>query len=164
MLGRRQLYRLLSVVVSSVLTVLLIEIAFRAIGFDFDRKSRALAEIPIFYRVPYVPSGEAFYRRAGPDRWEGQAVATMLRRRGAPESMIPAEPVLSIDYDADGFRNPEDLGRWSIVVVGDSFTELGYLAYEDPATGKGCSVVLHRVGDAGRGGARSWLDSTSSGI
>ena len=39
-------------------------------------------------------------------------------------------PITTIRYDQLGFRNPDDLYDWDIVIVGDSFVELGYLPYE----------------------------------
>ena len=122
---------MLTGVVSFALAIGAIEVTFRWIEFDFERKSDALQAIPIFYRIPYRPSGDAFFRRPGADRWTGRVLTTMLRRKGYPEEMIPDEPVRSITYDRDGFRNPEDLDAWEIVVVGDSFTELGHLSFEE---------------------------------
>jgi len=34
-------------------------------------------------------------------------------------------------YDRYGFRNPDSLSNWEVVIVGDSFVELGFLEYED---------------------------------
>jgi hypothetical protein len=126
--------------VALLLSLFAIELAFRIVGYDFDRKSDALARVPIFFRRPTVPVGEAFYRRSGPDHWEGRVLTTMMRERGVPERYLPAEAPVSIAYDAFGFRNPEDLDDWEIVLVGDSFTELGHLADRD--------LVSSRLADA----------------
>ena len=108
-----------------------VEVGFRLAGFDFEQKARSLEKVPIFFRRPMVPFGEAFYRRAGPARWDGKVLTPMLRRSGLPEHLLPEESEVSILYDDQGFRNPLDLDDWEVVVVGDSFTELGYLPYED---------------------------------
>jgi hypothetical protein len=40
------------------------------------------------------------------------------------------EAVSTIRYDGDGFRNPQDLDDWDLVVIGDSIVESGYLPYD----------------------------------
>jgi hypothetical protein len=47
------------------------------------------------------------------------------------------EAVITVRYDADGFRNPVGLKDWDVVMTGDSYTELGYLPDEQM-----CSSVL----------------------
>jgi hypothetical protein len=52
------------------------------------------------------------------------------------------ERSLTIKYDNLGFRNPPDLTDWDIVVVGDSFTELGFLPDEELFT----DILARRLG------------------
>lgn len=118
-------------VASTALTLLVLEVGFRLADFDFDFKSHAFNTVPIFYRQPIVPVGEAFFRRPGPDRWEGNALDVMYRMTGGTDGAYRDLPDVVVTYDADGFRNPESLRDWEIAVVGDSFTELGFLPYDD---------------------------------
>ena len=111
--------------------MLVLEVGFRLVDFDFERKAHAFNTVPIFYRQPIVPIGRSFFRRPGPDRWEGNALDVMYRMAGGEDGVYRDLPAVVVTYDALGFRNPETLTDWDVVVVGDSFTELGFLAYED---------------------------------
>lgn len=55
---------------SAGLTVLALEVGFRAADFDFEFKAHAFNTVPIFYRQPIVPVGPAFF--AGPGRIAGR--------------------------------------------------------------------------------------------
>jgi hypothetical protein len=59
------------------------------------------------------------------------------------------EPSITVRYDAEGFRNPDDLDDWEIVVTGDSFTELGYLRHEDLFTSVAARELGRRVKNLG---------------
>ena len=137
---RRWALRLTVALVSLAASLSLIEAIFRVADHDFDQKRETLSRVPIFYRVPTVPVGEAFHRRPGPDRWQGKVITPMLLQAGFPARFTPDEAPLSIAYDADGFRNPEDLTDWDVVLVGDSFTELGNLPDRE--------LVSSRIGEA----------------
>lgn len=115
---------------TAALTVLALELTFRAADFDFEFKRKAFARLPIFYRQPVVPVGPAFYRRPGPARWEGKVIEPLYLQKGATDGAYRDEPAVVVEYDQLGFRNPTDLTDWDIVAVGDSFTELGFLPYE----------------------------------
>ena len=129
--------------------VVVIEVGFRVVGFDFARKDRVLEDVPIFYRRPTLPFAEAFFRRPGPAEWKGKVVTSMLLRHQVDARLIPDEETLSIHYDADGFRNPDWLDDWEIVVVGDSFTELGHLAFDDLFTTRIAKQLGVRVKNLG---------------
>lgn len=130
-------------VISSVLTnfcisllslfvfLALCETFFRAIGFDFAKQERIWRMTPVFYRYPIVPTGEAFFRRSGPEEWSGQVLNTMLRQLNIQPNPYGNEQLVTIKYNRNGFRNPEAMSDWDIVVAGDSFTEIGYLPYEE---------------------------------
>lgn len=120
----------LTALVSLLVVLAGLELAFRAAGFDFEFKRRALERTPIFYRRPLVPLGDGFMRRPGPAVWEGPVLAWLLQRRGVPRAHWPDESGLIVRYDAEGFRNAEDLDDWVVVVAGDSCTELGHLPDE----------------------------------
>jgi hypothetical protein len=125
------------------------EVAARLFRFDMTRG--LFNRAPITYRLPNVPTGEAFFRRAGPAVWRGQARATMLRLAGGDPSYYADEPVVTIRYDAQGFRNEPPLDAWDVAVVGDSFTELGYLPYEDLFTTRAATLLGVRVKNLGAG-------------
>ncbi|MBL9143016.1 MAG: hypothetical protein JNM99_04970 [Verrucomicrobiaceae bacterium] len=109
-----------------------VEVAGRAGKIDFARFRTQHAEesrndYPLWTREPEVPLPEAFFRHPGPFSWTGQPLRTLeVLRLGTDNAYVNEQPI-SIDYDADGFRNPADLKDWDAVVVGDSYTELGYL-------------------------------------
>ncbi len=119
-----------------------IEAGCRFIGLDFNRTNQAWQRNPIFYRQPIEPIGEAFFRRPGPDEWTGKVLTAGAARVNVVEPTFADEQVLTFRYDSNGFRNPPDLKDWQIVVVGDSFTELGYLRDEDLFT----TILSQRLG------------------
>ncbi len=104
---------------------------FRVIGFNFAaREEEAWRRQPIYFRQPIVPTGSVFFRRPGPEQWIGQVLRTEYRSLGAVPDPHADEPVITAAYDRRGFRNPDPMTDWGIAVAGDSFTEQGYLAYE----------------------------------
>jgi hypothetical protein len=130
--------------------LVVVEIACRSAGMDFDHQAKAFARLPIYYRQPVVPVGKAFFRRPGPDQWRGKVLTTWLRENGHAER-IPGEEEVVIRYDAQGFRNPDGLTDWDVVMAGDSFTELGYLPYEDLFTTRVGEALGLRVKNLGVG-------------
>ena len=121
---------------SVVVTVAAAELFFRLIRFDLSGRQRAFESRPIFYRMPTVPTGSVFFRRPGPAQWSGNVLSASMPQRSGWLRSSREDPYadladVTIEYDREGFRNPLDLDLWKIVVVGDSFTELGYLPYED---------------------------------
>ena len=112
--------------------LLICEGFFRSIGYDFASKQEVLwREYPICFRQPMVPMGETYFRRHGPDRWKGQTLYTATKILNIEPNPYGSEPVIMVKYDKYGFRNPEDIANWDIVVTGDSFVELGHLSDED---------------------------------
>lgn len=103
------------------------EFLFRTLGVDFRRTEAALQRLPPYYRRPTVPSGDVFFRRRGPEVWTGRVINTFLDQVRLETEAYADEPVVTVRYDADGFRNPPGLSDWEIAVAGDSFTELGFL-------------------------------------
>ena len=73
----------------------------------------------------------------------------MYRMGGGDDGAYRDAPSVTATYDAEGFRNPDSLTDWEIVVVGDSFTELGFLPYEDLFTTKLASALGLRVKNLG---------------
>ena len=112
-------------------TVAAAELGCRALGHDFAHQERAHLAIPPYFRESTVPLGEVYFRRPGPQRWEGQVLNVRLEQLGiVPNPFAGEEPVV-VEYDRDGFRNPPGLEDWDLAVIGDSFTELGYLPHEE---------------------------------
>ena len=136
-------------VFSLVVCLLMIEVAARALDFDMTRG--LFNRAPITYRRPHVPTGEVFFRRAGPAEWTGQARRTFLRLAGQDRDYYADEPVVTIRYDSQGFRNEPELAAWDVAVVGDSFTELGYLPYDDLFTTRAAAILHTRIRNLGAG-------------
>jgi hypothetical protein len=117
----------------------------RALEVDFAAltlQSQRYESHPIYYRQPLVPLRDVFFIRGGPQQWEGRVLNSEMKIEKCLDDGYPDEPVLQLSYDKDGFRNPDSLTDWEICVAGDSFTEAGYLPYEDLFT----SVLAARSG------------------
>lgn len=114
-------------ILSGVILLLLCEVFFRAVGFDFAREEQAWRRIPPFFRAPNVPTGQVFFRRRGPEQWTGQVLNTFLRQLNVQPNPYGDEREVTVSYNKNGFRNPDDLSDWDVVVAGDSFVELSYL-------------------------------------
>jgi hypothetical protein len=127
----------------------LCELTFQLIGFDFSQTTRDLESVPTFYRIPTTPFGEAYYRRPGATSWTGKVVTSQMQRIGYDAKWFPQEQEITLQYDKDGFRNPADLEDWEIVVIGDSFTELGNLKYDDLVSTQLGSLVDRSVKNLG---------------
>ena len=129
--------------------VYLVEAGARLAHHDFSGAERSYLRIPTYFRQARVPVGEAYFRRAGPQQWRGQVLNVRLDQIGiVPNPYRDEEPVVA-DYDAQGFRNPPGLEDWEVVVVGDSFTELGYLNHPDLFTtllAEGLGVTVKNLG------------------
>lgn len=136
--------------VVALVCVLGVELTGHILRFDYDFNTAALARTPIYYRQPLLWAGEAFYRRPGPDRWRGQVLRSGLIQSGyIDDGTYRTEPVRTIEYDQDGFRNPSGMSDWHIAVVGDSFTELGYLDYEQLFTTIAARNIRRKVRNLG---------------
>ena len=127
----------------------LCELTFQLIGFDFSQTTRDLESVPTFYRIPTTPFGEAYYRRPGSTSWTGKVVTSQMQRIGYDAKWFPQEQEITLQYDKDGFRNPGGLEDWEIVVMGDSFTELGNLKYDDLVSTRLGSLVNRPVKNLG---------------
>ena len=131
---RMWLPNLLLAACSAIGALLAVEGACRICGCEFD--SWAWRQTPPYYRQPITPQGEVYFRRSGPETWTGRVIASHLRSiRIWPHPYSDENPV-TVRYDANGFRNPPGLKDWTVVVAGDSFTELGYLPQEDLFTSR----------------------------
>jgi hypothetical protein len=142
--------KLLLVLASTALCALVLEGGLRLIGFDFEAGQRQAYEAyPIFYRQPRKPLETVFFHREGPARWTGNVLVTGLRQDGGLDDAYADAPETTITYDGRGFRNPEDLADWELIVVGDSFVELGHLPYEDLFTTQLATLLGVRVKNVG---------------
>jgi hypothetical protein len=108
-------------------SIFIIEVSCRIIGIDFENKHKAFYSRPPFDRLPTFPVGDVYFRRPGPEEWSGKILSDVPTIQNGQQMVTIKEVDFSINYDSNGFRNPENLNDWDIVVIGDSFTELGYL-------------------------------------
>lgn len=130
---------------STLLLLAGLESLFRVARYDFNRTEASLRRLPPFFRKPLVPTGPVFFRRAGPERWTGRVLTTALTQQGVRTDPYPAEPVITVVYDALGFREESGQTNWTLAVAGDSFTELGHLPFAELFTTRlgqelGCPV------------------------
>lgn len=122
--------RVCLLVLTCCLLLALAEGAGRLLGVDFAREEEAWRQTPPYFRLPVEPTGEAFFRRNGPEEWTGQVLCSHLKQLGLSPNPYTNEPVVTVRYDRFGFRNEAGWTDWELVVAGDSFTELGYLPHE----------------------------------
>jgi hypothetical protein len=149
--GRLMLVRLSLTLVAILFTVAFAEIFFRVIRFDFESPPR---EIPIFNRPATYHIGGGILRRSGPASWRGKPISSLIHYVRGNENACADEPVMEINYDRLGFRNPPDQTDWEVVVAGDSFVESGYLPYEQIFTtvaAEKLEVQIKNLGVTGAG-------------
>ena len=126
-----------------------LELLFRALHHDFDQTEARLKRLPPFFRKPLVPAGTVFYRRAGPEHWTGRPLHALLEEQRVRPNPYTNEAVITVAYDALGFRNEPDLADWEIAVAGDSFTELGHLPFDRLFTTRLGELLGRRVRNLG---------------
>ena len=115
---------------TTVLILGLAEMSSRRLGWDWKRQESTWRQLPPFTREPRTPTGTVFFRREGPEVWNGAVLRTSLIRRGRPVPPVyQAEPVIEVRYDRWGFREEPGQVDWEIAIAGDSFTELGCLPH-----------------------------------
>lgn len=131
--------------IGSICGAACLEVIGRAMGIDFKHTEANFRRLPPYYRLPIVPTGSVFFRRSGPETWTGQAIRTFVKEMGCTEDPYKDEPVVTVHYDELGFRNEEKLQDWEIAVAGDSYTELGYLPYDQLFTSIMGRILKARV-------------------
>jgi hypothetical protein len=118
-------------VIAILITLAAAEGVVRVLDLDVARQERAWRSIAPFYRQPTVSTGEVFFRREGPETWTGQVINTQMKLYRVTPNPYVDEPVVTIRYDALGFRAAGDLDDWEVAIAGDSFTELGSLTDDE---------------------------------
>ncbi len=116
----------------------LAELACRAMKLDFNEllgARKANEAFPIYFRLPTHPSGEVFFTRTPGATWTGKPLQTLLKNHRSTDVTYTDEKELTLRYSQEGFRNPDSLTDWQVAVVGDSFTESGYLPEDQIFTG-----------------------------
>lgn len=124
-----------------------LEAGGRVAKVDFSAFGRAAAEskrqaYPPWTQEPSLPLPEVYYQHAGPLSWTGQPLRSLELLRQGTDNAYLDEPSITVTYDSAGFRNLDGLKDWDVVVVGDSYTELGYL----PDAQMSSSVAAQRSG------------------
>jgi hypothetical protein len=141
--------RLCLALLALTLTIGLLEGAGRLAAFDWSGSEAELRRVPPFYRLPTVPIGDGALRRPGPEVWTGQPIRFCLNALRLPSADYASERVITVRYDAQGFRNEPPLDRWRVAVAGDSFTELGQLPFAALFTtlsGRQLGVAVRNLG------------------
>lgn len=113
----------------------LLEIGGRAAKIDFNalagsKAAEKRAAYPPWTREPDQPLPEVFFIHPGPMIWTGQPLRTLEVLRQGTDNAYLEDPAITVTYDKEGFRNSLDLKDWDVAIVGDSYTELGYLPRE----------------------------------
>lgn len=115
--------------------IAMVEVGGRAAHFDFTKvggrsMSEARDAYPVCAREPDRPLPEVYFHHPGPVAWQGQPLRMLEKLRKGTDNAYVNEPVISVSYDHDGFRNAPDLRDWEVAIIGDSYTEQGYLPIE----------------------------------
>lgn len=127
---QRAVAGLMKLALTTAITFGAAEGACRVIGIDFNEllgARKANEAFPIYFRLPANPSGEVYFTREPGSYWTGKPLQTLLKNHRSTDVAYTDEEELTVRYSREGFRNPDDLDDWDIAVVGDSFTESGYL-------------------------------------
>lgn len=136
-----------------LIAVVLSEVVCRQAGWDFRGQEAAWRRLPPFTREARTPTGSVFFRRDGPEAWTGSVIRASLELRGHP---VPAvyrdEASMVARYDAQGFRNEDGWVDWEMAVAGDSFTELGFLPFDELFTTRLGRELGRRVRNLGVSG------------
>lgn len=136
-------------IITVVVMVAFLEGFFHLVSWDFANQEKAFMSWPTYFRWPTDPIGDIYFKRPGPETYVGKPLTTFLMKSDILNDSYQDEAQITATYDANGFRNPIDLIDWDIVVIGDSFVELGYLGYEDLYTtliGKILSLRVKNLG------------------
>ncbi|HYF37179.1 MAG TPA: hypothetical protein VD994_17900 [Prosthecobacter sp.] len=137
---------------TTVITFGVAEVACRALKVDFNEllgMRRANESFPIYFRLPTHPSGDIFFTRPPGSFWTGKPLQTLLKNNRSTDAAYADEQELTVRYSKEGFRNPDDLADWDIVVTGDSFTESGYLSESAIFTGVAATQTGKRIKNLG---------------
>lgn len=130
-----------------------IEAGGRAAGVDFNTWGKGpadpRADYPLCFREPDEPLGEVYFKRPADVEWSGRPLSKILEIRHGNDMAYRDEAAFTLRYDGQGFRNPSDLKDWDAVVVGDSFTETGYLPAEKVFTSVAAAQSGQRVKNLG---------------
>lgn len=149
----RRLLRTGSILVlNTVIVFVVAEIGGRVAHVDYNallRLKEKNESFPVFFRVPTRPAGDVFFVREASTSWTGRPLATALKNINCTDDAYRTEAEVTIHYDKDGFRNPDSLADWDIVVAGDSFTESGYLPDNEIFTGILAAATDRRVKNLG---------------
>lgn len=128
------------------------ETACRAVKLDFNDilgARRANEAFPIYFRMPTHHSGSVFFTRTPGATWTGKPLQTLLKNHHSTDVAYQDEKELTIAYSHEGFRNPNEITDWDIVVAGDSFTESGYLPEAEIFTGIAAAKLGRRIKNLG---------------
>src|SRR5262249_49799046 len=121
-------------VISAAFGLGLLEGFCRLTQFDFAQEERKWRAVPPYWRAPIIPSGEAFFRRPGPEPWAGQVLNIRVQQLHIFPNPYTNEPAVTLVYDEQGFRNEGGWTDWEVAIAGDSFTEQGYLTSDQMFT------------------------------
>ncbi len=129
-----RMHRALAILMFNTMIVFgLAEVACRMARVDFNTmlglqtKSEAF---PIFFPPAPGAGGEIYFARKGPVTWTGKPLSIMLQNfRGmtTPTGTARSDHPLRQGWLPQSGR----LKDWDIAIAGDSFTESGYLPYEE---------------------------------
>lgn len=134
---RTTLFRAASVTVSVGLGLLILEAPAVAGLIDYSRVRGALTGRWDGPAEDFVNDHELSFRRPPNARWSGWPRSDMAQAFNLP---LRSPRRQTFSTDSRGFRNPTDLDRAEIAIIGDSYVEGAYLSDEETA-----AVRLHEL-------------------
>jgi hypothetical protein len=149
---QRSVAGLIKLALTTGITFGMAEAACRVIDLDFNEllgARKANEAFPIYFRLPVHPSGEVYFTRDPGSSWTGKPLQTLIKNHRSNDVAYTDETALTIRYSREGFRNPDNMADWDVAVVGDSFTESGYLPEQAIFTGIAAEKLGKRLKNLG---------------
>ena len=131
------LFRAAAVTVSIGLCLLLLEASAVAGLIDYSRFRAAITGEGNEPAVDFIDDHEFSFRRPPHARWSGQPRSSMAQYFNLP---VRSSYQQTFSTDSGGFRNPADLDRSDIALIGDSYIEGAYVSDEETV-----AVRLHEL-------------------
>lgn len=145
----RALFRAGAVTVSAWVGLLLLEAPAAAGLIDYSRVRGALTGKWDGPADDFVGDHELSFRRPPHARWAGWPRSNMAQTFNLP---LRSSYRQTFSTDSHGFRNPTDMDRADIAIVGDSYVEGAYVSDEETAAVRLHELTGQRVANVGVSG------------
>jgi hypothetical protein len=146
---RRTVFRALAVTISLTLGLVALEATAAAGIVDYSRVRNALTAQWDGPTDDFVFDHELSFRRPPHTRWSGWPRSNMAQTFNLPLRSAYRQ---TFSTDSHGFRNPTDMDRADVVLLGDSYVEGAYVSDEETAAVRLHELTGRRVANLGLSG------------